>query len=194
MEQDKVAPTLHFTLRAIYMRESRLWMAEGFNPLVPGQQLNGQFRTIQNYSCVETLLEGEGVATLRSCAFTTRFGFRYGRTPEGGVRSTEAADESDFLAEITADITVDYIIDTPNTPPPEELKKWGSSSVLLHAWPYWREYCHATMLRMNLPVSLMPMLVIAAPPTESPGSPPVVTTNKGKKAASIRKTKKPKTP
>ena len=76
------------------------------------------------------------------------------------------AKEAILAAEITADITTDYQCNTPDFPDEANLLKWGQSNVLLHAWPYWREFCHSTLSRMRLPVTLMPL--VGMPPQDAP--------------------------
>lgn len=161
--QDMVLP---YTIRSIYLRDCTMRMDDGFDPLVPGQRLSAIFRTGQSrVSCRETVLqEGNTQATVRSCAFTTRFDFAYTKATEDNATPSDEDIEKAIAAQITADITVDYLINTASFPDQEDLAQWAGSNVLLHAWPYWRELCHSTMLRMNLPVTMIPLVQFSAPP------------------------------
>jgi len=134
-------------------------MSDGFDPMIPGQPLAAQFRQVGGrISCQElTPKDGSG-KTLRSCVFIPHFDFRYFRKSDKEIPESEVGNEAEVVAELSADIAVDYIVNLPENPPEDLLAKWGSSNVLLHAWPYWREFCHSTLSRMNLPVTLMPLI------------------------------------
>lgn len=151
-----------FTLRAVYLRNSKQWMSEEFDPVLDGQPLRGKFRIsghqITRQEAVQNVPDAE---TIRSCRFTTRFEFRYLNTPLDNLPTTEEEELKYLAAEISAEITVDYLIGTPEIPSQEKLEQWASSNAVLHCWPYWREYCHSTLLRMNLPVTMIPMLEIS---------------------------------
>lgn len=171
VNQKQTPQGVPFTLRTIYIQKGQIRMADSFDPTIPGQNLRGQFRTEGGQiTCREFTPEnGEG-NTVRSCAFVTHFEFRYilatGANPGSQKVALETAEEATFVADISADIVADYMIGAPEIPSSDELQKWGSGNVLIHAWPYWREYCHASMSRMNLPVMLMPLLQINPPKQE----------------------------
>ena len=158
---------LPYTIRSIYLRDCTMRMDDGFDPLVPGQRLSAIFRTGQSrVSCRETMLpDGDTQVTVRSCAFTTRFDFAYTKATDDNTAPSDEDIEKAIAAQITADITVDYVINTASFPDQENLNRWAGSNVLLHAWPYWREFCHSTMLRMNLPVTIIPLVQFSAPPS-----------------------------
>ena len=163
MEIDKRpqdGPVLPFTLRSIYVRNSSIRTDEHFDPLVPGQQLKAIFRTGEGrVDCREvTFVENDQEGIFRSCAFTTRFEFAYVRRTEGDEPVSDEDIEKAIAAQITVDITVDYLISLQTFPDGDALSQWAQGHVIFHAWPYWREYCHATMLRMNLPVTIIPLL------------------------------------
>lgn len=40
------------------------------------------------------------------------------------------------------------------------LTAFGASSVLMNAWPYWREYAHSTVARVGLPPMVLPLLTL----------------------------------
>jgi len=163
---------LQYELRDIYLRESHTKLGLGFDPTIGGSELTGEFRILGGGSECRTqdAPTPDGTKqTLRTCVFTTRFEFRYLRA---GLLDP-ATQEPIVAAEITADITTDYQCNTPDFPDEANLLKWGQSNVLLHAWPYWREFCHSTLLRMRLPVTLMPlfrMLSQDAPLPEKSGT------------------------
>lgn len=162
---------LQYALRDIYLRESHTKLGLGFDPTIGGSELTGEFRVLGGETecrTQDTVTPDGTKQTLLTCVFTTRFEFRYLRA--GQV--DPATHEPIVAAEITADITTDYQCNTPDFPEEANLVKWGQSNVLLHAWPYWREFCHSTLLRMRLPVTLMPlvgMLPQEAPLPEKPG-------------------------
>lgn len=147
-----------FSLRAVYLREGREWISEKFDPVLPGQGLFAQFRISGHKIEVQEAVENKADATpIKSCRITTNFEFRYLDTPPKEQEETGAEDEH-LVAEISARLTVDYLIGTPETPPKELLDSWAKTNSLLHCWPYWREFCHSTLLRMHLPVTMIPMM------------------------------------
>jgi hypothetical protein len=153
-----------FAIRAIYLRESHVRMGADFDPMIHGQQLIGKFRVVSGrIDCHEAAPTGSDQEPIRGCRFVTRFEFRYMRPLDGGEPPKEAEEEAHLIAEINADIAVDYIVGTPLFPPQEDLERWGATNVLLHSWPYWREYCQNTLARMNLPVTVIPLINIMQP-------------------------------
>lgn len=169
MAQAEELSNIPYTLRSVYLRSGQQSISESFDPLLPDQQVIGKFRVAeQRFTCQEATADIPGAETIRSCVFVTRFEFRYlaSSAAESLQPDVEAEDESHLIAEISASIAVDYLINAPEIPPQADLEKWGANNVLLHAWPYWREFCHSTMLRMNLPVTMMPMVSIGPKPAD----------------------------
>jgi hypothetical protein len=160
MAKDKKQEPIPFSLRSVYCRAGKQWMAEDFDPMLVGQQLFGQFKsTPHRIDIREVVANTPEAKPIRSCLISTNFQFRYLNTNQAMI-AEEDGDEKNFVAEISACFAVDYLIETPETPPQEMLEQWASSNALLHCWPYWREFCHSTLLRMNLPVTIMPMMVV----------------------------------
>lgn len=159
MDKEKKQEPLPFSLRSVYWREGKQWMSDNFDPMLPGQQLFGQFKASGHRIEVREVVENiPDAKPIRTCLITTSFQFRYLNTQIELPKDEE--DGKCLVAEISARITVDYLIETSETPPKEKLEQWASSNAVLHCWPYWREFCHSTLLRMNLPVTMMPMMVI----------------------------------
>lgn len=176
MDNTPIAPAvaaLPYTLRAIYVRNSETWMDPQFDPLLPGQQLAGVFRTGEgSVDCRETTFETEnGQFHSRSCMFITRFDFAYRRGDPAAAPSDEDIEKS-LVAKISVEFAADYLINTAAFPDSESLQRWGNSNVLLQTWPYWREFCHATLLRMGLPVTIIPMIQLSNNPEKPQPSEP----------------------
>lgn len=152
-------PSLLYTLRAIYLRNSSTFMAANFDPTIPNQPLSALFRTQDGtVDCRETHLEKDGAkTTLKSCTFTARFEFAYRLSNAEEPDQSNDAIEKSIVARIFAEISADYLMNANEFPPGEFLQRWGQSNAMLHTWPYWREFCHATALRMNLPAIMIPL-------------------------------------
>jgi len=146
-----------FSLRAVYLREGKQWIKDDFDPLLPGQPLFGQIKVgghrIQIQEAVENVPDAK---VIKSCRITMNFGFRYLSTKAENPKDEE--DGEYMVAEISAQITADYLLKSSKTPPKEKLEQWAKSNSLLHCWPYWREFCHSTLSRMSLPITMMPMV------------------------------------
>ncbi len=160
-------PLLPYTLRAIYLRNSNTFMAPGFDPTIPNQPLIAFFRTMDGtVDCRETTFEQDGVkSTLKSCTFTARFDFAYRIATTEEIDQSDDALEKTTVARISAEISADYLMNADQFPPEEDLQKWGQSNAMLHTWPYWREFCHSTMLRMSLPATIIPLANFLSKPT-----------------------------
>lgn len=144
-------------LRSIYLRDSNTLMAQTFDPLQPNQQLHIVSKFAPS-GCLDP-----GAPHRFAVDYTVLYFLADGATLPPAI---EAMDETLAVARIAAQYAVDYVL-APGAPPPapEWLKEFGSGNPVLHTWPYWREYCHATMLRMSLPVMMVPLLTLthAAP-------------------------------
>lgn len=153
-----------FAIRAIYLRDSTIRLLNDFDPISQQVNLVGQFRFTPATDTVCQEIKQED-STIRSCCFISKMDFRYIRTKSDG--STPSAEELDqyLAAEITAEIAADYQIISEEFPPKTELEKW-SSNALMHVWPFWREYCQNSMMRLALPVTIIPLLNIVPPDTK----------------------------
>lgn len=150
-----------YTLRAIYIRSSQIELAKWFDPLTV-LAIDGEFRVLDgNVECrIQEITTTDGKPDeQKTCVFTTRFEFRY--TLHAGQEHIRPGGEE--VAKIAADISADYLFSGDKFPPNEELHKWGQINVLIHTWPYWREFCHNALSRMQLPVTLMPLVNISPP-------------------------------
>ena len=149
------------SLRAVYLREGREWISDDFDPVLPGQGLFAQFRIAGHKIEVQQAVENTPEAKpIHSCRITTNFEFRYLDAPPNEQEELSDEGNKHLVAEVSARFTVDYLIGTPEAPPEDMLENWAKSNSLLHCWPYWREFCHATLLRMNLPITMMPMMEV----------------------------------
>lgn len=156
-----------FNLRSIYIRESHVTMATEFDPLLANQQLHA-INKIESgkVQTREEVIEVDGVKkTFKSCTFVTVFQFCYIKIENGASQETISAlnPDENFAAKIIAEIAVDYEVVDDEFPDKEKLTGWASSNSLMHCWPYWREFCHNTLLRMNLPVTIIPLLNMQPP-------------------------------
>lgn len=150
-----------YVLRSVYYRRGEMSLGDGFDPTLPNQMLDS-FNKITSGTVTTKEIEAEldGVPqTIRICSFATVFDFRSKLVEDGDV-SLKTVDESQFVASITAEIVVDYLLTLEEFPPEELLHQWGSKNAIIHAWPYWREYCQNAQQRMNLPVSIIPLLIL----------------------------------
>lgn len=155
-----------FALRAVYLREAKQWMADDFDPTLPGQAVSGLFRLSGHRVDVqEAIADAPGSELIKTCRFTTKFEFRYRRTQEDEPSTDEQLSneqvDKNLLAEITASITVDYLIESSEAPSQDKLQEWAAGNALVHCWPYWREFCHSTLVRMNLPITMIPLMNIS---------------------------------
>lgn len=160
MDNKKIKALPPFLLRLIYIRKSNCSLDASFDPLLPNQQLIGFNKVdeghIKSQEIIDEKLSGGG-GKIKSCVFSTKFHFGY------KLNTGEVLEEADFVAQISAEIAVDYQITTENFPDQDQLNQWATSNCLFHVWPYWREFCQSSQQRMNLPITMIPMLDIDRP-------------------------------
>lgn len=165
IKDPKLTLGARFHLRSIYLRKMESLLAEEFDPTIGGRSLTPLFRTSPaRWRCSEISSSSKtsevDTSTEVTCTITFTFEFVYIDSAEA-VDSVQVGDElvaEKVLARIVADISTDYAVASGLCPSDEELERWSQNNTILHAWPYWREYCHATMLRMGLPVTIMPLV------------------------------------
>jgi hypothetical protein len=148
--------TLPLHLNAIYIRSSRTEIAPTFHPTIAGQAVAGEFRTNPCESPSVVTVETAANPTVTLLSFVSSFEFRYSRITDNADTSLPL-NLDDICATICVDIAVEYLLQG-EMPSADRLKAWGSSTSLNHAWPYWREFCHSTMVKMQLPLSIVPLL------------------------------------
>jgi len=160
-----------YNLRDIYLRSGSANLADDFDPTIGEQQLRGEFRhkpMVANVKEIEPESKsGPDIHREFVVDFITRFEFRF-QTPtvakkgEGGMRDA-ALVEAVFVAS--------YTRVTAGEPTEEELKSWANLQTLVHVWPYWREYCASSFMRMRLPGTLIPLLHVKQVESSSPQQP-----------------------
>ena len=159
MADQQIPVNIPFTLRSIYLRESSTSFHDNFDPLMPGQPLHmrAKFSPTGYFTTGETS-STSGEPTTISYTFLTSFEFDYMAAPASPSGEVDLTAEP--VAKIAAKFAVDYLVN-PGAPLPDEdfARQWGGSAAMTHAWPYWREFAHNTLTRMNLPVMLIPLLL-----------------------------------
>lgn len=157
-------PPLPLSLRSIYVAESSCNFGNGFDPLVGDQKL--EFST--DYAPMGHTVKGSRApdrSEMRptSCTFlvTFRAFYHLRPSPSPAPALTKQIDESTAAATIKVTFAVDYLVAADGPEPTEELlQQWGTFQPMIHAWSYWREYCHSNAMRMNMPVVMVPLLIL----------------------------------
>lgn len=149
-------------LRAIYIRHAELLVADDFDPTLPGQKLTGNYKIVDGGKIeqLEFVPDDKTQPPLHLCRFHIQFMFTYLR---GENSSPEDIANDNIAASVSARISVEYSA-PGDRPDMKFLEAWGGSNALLHAWPYWREYCQSSFSRMNLPTVLLPLLRVEPHP------------------------------
>lgn len=155
-----------FGLRAVYLRESACKLHEKFNPLIPGLPLIGEFKIHHNKSIAITKATGvtaEGnTVEITTCAYTTRFEFRYNVGAQEQFVGNHELKSGETAAEICIEMVTDFALNGDDIPDDDIIRKFGESTALLVAWPYWREYCHSALAKMSLPIAVIPLMTLTA--------------------------------
>ena len=160
MKDTKLPDLPPFRLRSIYVRRSEAKMTSEFDPLIANQELAGQFKASPLEATVtEIVTPDSSEMPQRSVSFVTSFEFVYRLTIPSGKSRPQKLSAGDFVASVSADFAVDYVIDGNQQMPEELLAEWGRGPALMQSWPYWREHCHSMMMKMSLPTTVLPMMV-----------------------------------
>lgn len=115
---------------------------------------------------------------------TCRFGFRYVKVPEGQASIPDDESKLEVAAEVQASIAIIYAINRAAQPDEARRKAWVQRHGLLHAWPYWREVCQSSLVRMNLPSTVMPLVEVSDP---DPGPTPSIEQSSPKKRSAPKR-------
>ena len=163
MAKAKVVPTeetpknVSYELRAIYIRNSSIALEQDFNPLLSGQELSAAFECKQDGCITSVFPQNEGaIEVIQSVTCVNRYDFSYFLAGQEEPGTSTKAPSQKLAASITAHICVNYVV-SAGRPTPEDLAGIANSSIF-HSWPYWREYCHSNMMRMQLPIIQVPLL------------------------------------
>jgi len=153
----------NLSIQMVYLHTSEAKTYNGFDPLIPNQELVGEFN-IDTKSCVKKEIQEENGVKHHFLVYQTEARMRYlkGPIPEELKEGQESNQELNKLvvAEIVALFTAEYEIKCDEELPKDAVLEFGRINVPHQVWPYWREYCHSTCARMSLPVSILPMLSI----------------------------------
>jgi hypothetical protein len=150
----------NLSIEMIYLHSTNAQLCNNFDPLIPNQELIGQY-AIRTKSCsVKELQDDTGVKN-KSLVYQTEASMRYLKGPiPDELKSSENEEQLNELivAEIEAVFVSEYAC--KEELPQDAILEFGRINVPHQVWSYWREYCHSTCARMSLPISILPMLVI----------------------------------
>ncbi len=152
----------NLAIQMIYLRSTDAHLCNDFDPLVPNQELIGQFN-IGIKSCHAKELKDEAGLYHRVLVYQTEARMRYLKGPISDELKNDLEEEQLeklMAAEIVATFVSEYGITCDEELPQDAVLEFGRVNVPHQIWAYWREYCHATCARMSLPVSILPMYII----------------------------------
>ena len=155
--------TRDIALKSIYLRHSESFVADDFDPTMPGQNIIGEYKLVDGGKLeLKEALSGDKPKQIKLhiCRFTLNFQFTYLRKAANEVDPEHLAK----IARVSAKYSVEYVFPGANAPEPEFLEELGKTTAVMHVWPYWREYCHASFMRMHFPPTLLPLLNVQAIP------------------------------
>lgn len=159
-----------FSLASIYLRNGKQETNEKFDTVINRGTLQGFVKTeamVATTRGVKEVDSGGNQKERKSCVYSIKFHFLYSGAqnvdiplPPSNAASTALSGnpEDNKVAHIEAEFCAFYYVNTPEFPSFDEMTVWGQRNVMTHVWPYWREYCHSTLQRMGLPVTVIPLL------------------------------------
>lgn len=153
----------NLSIQMVYLHSSEAKIHNNFDPLIPNQELIGQFN-INTKSCNKKELLDENGVTHKFLVYQTEARMRYLKGPiqeelKDSLENEELLEKL-VAAEIIAVFIAEYAIKCDEELPHDVVLEFGRINVPHQIWPYWREYSHSTCARMSLPVSILPMFSI----------------------------------
>jgi hypothetical protein len=154
----------NLSIQMIYLHSSETKIHNGFDPLIPNQELVGQYGITPKSCRLKEVQDTETGEKYRFLVYQTEAAMRYliGSNTDELKESLENEELLDKLiaAEIKATFVSEYLIKCNEELPEDVVSEFGRLNVPHQIWAYWREYCHSTCARMSLPVSILPMFSI----------------------------------
>jgi len=153
----------NLSIQMVYLHSTDARICNGFDPLIPNQELIGQYNIITK-SCHIKELQDEAGVKHKFLVYQTEARMRYLKGPIADelkidLESDEQLDKI-MAVEIVATFVSEYTITCDEELPQDAILEFGRINVPHQIWAYWREYCHSTCARMSLPVSILPMFAI----------------------------------
>lgn len=144
-------------IKMVYLSGSETKLCNNFDPLVPDQELIGQFRIgTESIDMKEIVFDDSPQRFVR---FHVSAGMRYLKGPISTDVDEEKI-ETIVASEITALFVAEYAIVGDEELSEKCLNEFGRVNAPFNVWPYWREFCQSTCSRMSLPTTVIPMLTI----------------------------------
>ena len=145
-------------IKIVYLGGSETKLYNGFDPLVPDQELTGQFRIgTESAELKEVVMDDQ--TSQHFIRFHVAASMRYLKGPLPSELDEENITE--FIAsEIKAVFIAEYALIGDEELQEDSINEFGRINAPFNVWPYWREYCQSTCSRMSLPVTVIPMLTI----------------------------------
>jgi len=145
-------------IKMVYLHSTETKLLNDFNPLIPNQRLQGQFRTNTIKVEVEDATD-ENEETQRVVRFYVEANMRYVLTSliEDAQKGEDISSEK-LASSIKAVFVAEYLVINDKDIPKKALTEFGNHNAVHNVWPYWREYCQSTCSRMALPVIVIPLL------------------------------------
>jgi hypothetical protein len=154
----------NLSIEMVYLQSTDVRMCNGFDPLIPNQELVGQYNITPKSCCVKELQAEDNDVKHKFLSYQTEARMRYLKAPiPDELKNNPENDallENLIAVEIVAVFTSEYTIKCTEDLPEDAILEFGRLNVPHQVWPYWREYCHSTCARMSLPVSILPMLTM----------------------------------
>jgi len=153
----------NLSINMICLRDTQAKLYNEFDPLVPGQEMVGQFIiNTRSFDRKELIDEAGNVSKFFVYQTEARMRYLKGPIPEHLQDAQENNEEINKLvaSEIIAVFSSEYSLKSDIDLDDSSLLEFGKHNVPHQVWPYWREYCQSTCSRMSLPIYVLPMYVI----------------------------------
>lgn len=145
----------------VYLHSTETRLFNDFDPLIPNQKLQGQFKINTVKTDLKNVVNEKG-ENQRFVRFHVEAIMQYVKTPiPEGTEEDEGLMSKQLASLIKANFVAEYNVVNDMDIPEEALIEFAKHNAPYNIWPYWREYCQSTCSRMALPVIVIPLLRMA---------------------------------
>lgn len=155
----------NLNIMMVYLHSTETRFHNNFDPLIPNQSLQGQFKLDTIASELKNVANEKG-ENQRFVRFHVEAVMRYVKNPiSKEAQEDEALLSKQLASSIKAVFIAEYVILNDMDIPENAIVEFGKFNVPHNIWPYWREYCQSACSRMALPLIVIPLLRM--PPDET---------------------------
>ena len=143
------------TIVNVYMRDSKITVAESFDNLLGNQVLQVQYKVAPAHSAVLNLSNTDD-PNVNASFFRVQVNSEV-HLIKPNQEGEDTSTQNKIEIEISANFVADYQIVTQDLPEKSALDEFAINNSPFHIWPYWREFIQSTCARLQISPLVLPM-------------------------------------